>query len=274
MGSLTESIALMRSRMGSRLRGIAERQPADANSPYWGESSARYHFALLHAQPGMASLDVACGTGYGLRLMAAEGVRAIGVDVDADATREASRQDAERRSVVLRGDGCRLPFPDATFSLITSFETIEHLRHRAAFVAELRRVLRPAGLFILSTPNANHTRPVDGKPENPFHVHEYTPDELTQELSRCFQHVQLLGQVLDGRFRTPPYWSDQRRLPRTLRVQSRLLARKLLHRMPATVRDPISQALWGHTFFPSRADYHFDMAAVGSAPNLLALCRP
>jgi SAM-dependent methyltransferase len=105
------------------------------------------------------------------------GARPFGVDLDPSATEAAVRQDPGRQSV-LRGNGCQLPFPDGLFSLVTSFETIEHLHARKALVAELRRVLAPDGVFILSTPNANHTRPVNGKPDNPFHVHEYTPDEL------------------------------------------------------------------------------------------------
>jgi SAM-dependent methyltransferase len=254
--------------------GAAERQASDATSPYWGESAARYQFALQFAGPQTRALDVACGTGYGLRLLTVNGAHTIGVDADASAAREALRQDPGRTSLILRGDGCRLPFADARFSLVTSFETIEHLVDRGRFVGELRRILTPDGLLILSTPNANHTRPVNGKPSNPFHVHEYTPSELDAELRHNFGRVQLFGQILDGRFRIPPYWLDQQRLSRTPGVQARLLVRKLVNRLPHGPRDQLSQLLWGHSFFPAPSDYHIDALATETAQNLIALCWP
>lgn len=246
----------------------------DARSPWWGEHVARYRFALLHLKPGMRLLDIACGSGYGLRFLAQHGARPYGVDVDREATALARRADTSSSAVILRADGCRLPFPDGCFSLITSFETLEHVAARGMFVSELRRVLAPDGMLVLSTPNANHTRPVDGKPRNPFHLYEYKPEELTAELSAHFSDLQLLGQVLDGRFRIPPYWEEQQRLPRTADVQARLWARRLVHRLPSGPRDRVSRALWGHTFFPMASDYHFDVGASEYAPTLMALCRP
>jgi 2-polyprenyl-3-methyl-5-hydroxy-6-metoxy-1,4-benzoquinol methylase len=254
--------------------GAAERQADDPGSPWWGEHAARYRFAMLHLKPGMRTLDVACGAGYGLRSFAQQGAIPYGVDVDSQATALARQADPHHRAIVLRGDGCRLPFPGGAFSLITSFETLEHVRTRDSFVADLRRVLSLDGLLILSTPNANHTRPIDGKPSNPFHLHEYTPAELLAELTPHFRKVQLLGQVLDGRFRTPPYWEEQRRLPRSAEVQARLWARRAVHRLPRDARDRVSRALWGHTFFPMPSDYHFDLGAADHAPTLVALCQP
>jgi len=259
---------------GFQDRGAAERQAADVLSPYWGESAARYQFALQYTTPGIRSLDVACGTGYGLRLLSTKGVRPVGVDLDAVAAAEAIRQDPHRSSLVLRGNGCALPFEDARFSLATSFETIEHLHDRSGFLSELRRVLSSDGLLLLSTPNANHTLPVNGKPLNPFHVHEYTPEQLRAELAAHFSRVQILGQVLDGKFRIPPYWLDQQRLPRTPGVQLRLLARKLMNRVPQGPRERLSRSLWGHAFFPTAEDFHFDVLAFENAPTLIALCRP
>ena len=254
--------------------GAEERQTENPNSPWWGEHVARYRFALLHLSSGVRLLDIACGAGYGLRFFAQHGAVAYGVDVDREATAMARQADVSNGSLVLRGDGCRLPFPDGSFSLITSFETLEHVRSRGLFVSELRRVLARDGKLVLSTPNANHTRPVDGKPTNPFHLFEYKPEQLYAELSAHFSQIQLLGQVLDGRFRTPPYWEDQQRLPRFADVQARLWARRVVHRLPRNVRERVSRTLWGHAFFPMASDYHFDLGAAEYAPTLVALCRP
>lgn len=262
----------LRSNLGGKRTGIAERQPDEPGSPWWGEHLARYQFAKKFVRPGIMTLDFACGTGFGLRLLCASGARVVGADIDAGATRRAAETVGSNNAVVLRGDARRMPFASRVFGLITSFETIEHLEDRTAFVAELRRVLASDGVCLISTPNALYSRPVDGKPRNPFHVHEYEPAELETELRHTFSRVQIVGQILDGRFRVPPFWDDQQRLPRTPATLAGLWTRRIVHRLPAATRDRASHLIWGHTFFPLAADYHFDLARVEDAQVLVAIC--
>jgi SAM-dependent methyltransferase len=253
--------------------GAAERQSDEPGSPWWGEHQARYLFATRFFDEGAPTLDIACGTGYGVGILRQHGAVVCGVDVDAGATQAAARLHARGPgTLVLRGDGRRLPFASGRFRMITSFETIEHLHERAAFTGELSRVLAPEGVCLISTPNALYTRPVDGKPSNPFHVHEYQAAELQAELRPHFAYVQIVGQVLDGRFRVPPFWTDQQRLPRTPAAQAGLWTRRFVQRLPLRARDPVSRAIWGHQFFPVASDYHFDLARVDQATVLVAIC--
>src|SRR2546423_14915069 len=82
-------------------------------SPYWGEHVARYRYALPFVE-GKTVLDIACGTGYGLSLLAGKAALVIGVDVDTDAARQAMSECGQKAAVLL-GDGRRLPFGDNTF---------------------------------------------------------------------------------------------------------------------------------------------------------------
>ena len=166
-----------------------------------------------------------------------------------------------------------MPFAAATFDAITSFETLEHLEQRDRFLVELGRVLRPGGVCILSTPNANYTQPVDGRPRNPFHVHEYTPDELHDALRRRFAVVEMLGQEIDRRFVISPFWDDQQRLPRRTSVQARLLVWKALNRLPRVLGDMLARVVLGQPLVPTERDYRFSRAGVGRAPVLVAVCR-
>lgn len=251
---------------------VARSGPATGDpSPWWGVHASRYLFAAPMTR-GRRVLDIACGTGYGLEILAAEARVVVGVDADWDAVRTAVHGTHAPRAVVL-GDGARLPFPTATFDAITSFETLEHLERRDGFLGELARVLRPGGVCILSTPNANYTQPVDGRPRNPFHRHEYTPQELRDALGRRFASVEMLGQEIDARFVISPFWDDQQRLPRRAAVQARLLVWKVLNRLPRAIGDALALLVLGQPLMPSEHDYRFSAATVTDAPVLVAVCR-
>lgn len=240
-------------------------------TPYWGEHAARYTFALPHVA-GKKVLDIACGTGYGSLILTQTAGTVTGVDLDFDAARKASADCKGEAMSVLVADGCRLPLRDNHFDVITSFETLEHLHDRATFLKELQRTLRADGKLVLSTPNANYTQPIDGKPRNRFHVHEYTPEELHAELQQHFGSVSLLGQVLDGRFRISPFWDAQQRLPRKPGIQFERFVWRLLNKMSVPVRNRASEMLWNHSFLPDEHDYHFTADDVATAPVLVAVC--
>jgi SAM-dependent methyltransferase len=252
--------------------GVAERQGTDPDSPWWTVHVARYRFARPHVE-GKRVLDVACGTGYALDLLAESARRVVAVDIDAGAVASA-RREAHGRVVVAVADACRLPFAAGAFDVVTSFETLEHLDRRAEFLTEVRRVLRPDGLLVLSTPNASYTRPVDGRPRNPFHVHEYTPGELRGQIAPLFASVELLGQALHARFRISPFRDDQLRLPRRPGAQGRRLAWRILHRLPRRVGRPLSALVLRQPLLPTETDYVFSPSLVDRAPTVIAICRP
>lgn len=240
-------------------------------SPYWGEHTARYAFALplVHNR---AVLDIACGTGYGLSILKAQARYVAGVDVDLGAAKEAGKE-CGGNCFVLLADGTQLPFDDESFDVVTSFETLEHLHQRCLFLSELKRVLKPGGLLVLSTPNANYTRPVNGKPANPFHVFEYKPEELKAELESHFIVQKFLGQTLDEKFGIPPFWDAQRRLPKDVTVQTRLFFWRVMNKLPLALRESLSEMLWGRPFYPTERDYNFMAETVAEAPVLLAVCQ-
>jgi SAM-dependent methyltransferase len=240
-------------------------------SPYWGEHAARYVYAQQYVQDKMV-LDIACGTGYGIGLLRSRAKFVTGVDIDAGAAGEAMSE-CGRNAAVILGDGSNLPFEDESFDVITSFETLEHLHERGKFLSELRRVLRPGAPILLSTPNANYTKPVNGKPGNPFHIYEYTPGELRDELRSQFSIVEMRGQMLDAGVRIPPFYGAQQLLPNDIGTQTMLFCWKAFNKIPVAVRETLSEYIWGKPFYPTERDYNFDMAAVDHAPVLFAVCQ-
>jgi len=165
------------------------------------EHRTRYEWAARLAQ-GRRVADAACGTGYGAQqLLAGGAVQVDGYDVSVDAIEEARRLHAAPGARFEVADVTRLPTQDRTYDLFLSFETIEHIQDDIALLREVKRVLKPDGTFLCSTPNRAVTNPgipITGKPYNPFHVREYTRQDLEGRLREVFPSVTFLGQSFHG----------------------------------------------------------------------------
>lgn len=104
-----------------------------------------------------AVLDVGCNVGDSLRWAHERGVRALrGVDINAQAVTVARERLRDLPDVDVRhGSADALPFPDASVDLVLCLEVLEHIpgELRAGAVAEMRRVMRPGGRLLLTTPH-------------------------------------------------------------------------------------------------------------------------
>jgi O-antigen biosynthesis protein len=138
-------------------------------------------------------LDIACGEGYGSAMLARDAAHVIGVDIAADAVAHA----AERYPLVnveFRQGACEaIPLPDQSVDVVVSFETIEHVPDHQRVLDEMRRVLRPGGLLIISTPDRREYTDVLGN-RNEYHVSEMDRGEFDRLLRARFANVSLAGQ--------------------------------------------------------------------------------
>lgn len=153
----------------------------------------RYAFCVELAR-GKRVLDAACGQGYGSALLSETATHVVGVDCDPSTIARARQSYASRgNTMFMTADCVQLPFADAEFDLVVSFETLEHVELQNQMLAEFARVLKPEGILVISTPN----RPVyspPSKPPNPYHVKELDLGEFVSALKKCFRHVRMLGQ--------------------------------------------------------------------------------
>jgi SAM-dependent methyltransferase len=175
---------------------VRERMEGGQWSPPWlyYQHVARYEWAA-RTFAGANVLDAASGTGYGSRKLRESSPRVVSLDIAADALAEGKSTTPDLRALV--GDTMRLPFRDAAFDTFVSFETIEHVQDDAQYVREARRVTRPGGTFVCSTPNRRVVNPgntIADPPFNRFHVREYDAGELESLLRQSFSDVTILGQ--------------------------------------------------------------------------------
>jgi SAM-dependent methyltransferase len=134
-------------------------------------------------------LDAGCGHGYGSAYLAERGsMDVLGIDSDEDAIAFAKANYQGNNVMFLSSDVAMLPLKSEVFDSVVSFEVIEHLDDPQIFLSEVRRVLKVGGVLVLSTPNRDVTRKLDreGRPVNPFHVHEFSRDELLTLLQQFF----------------------------------------------------------------------------------------
>lgn len=169
----------------------------DASDNYvFQRSILAYHYAA-----GLVSgdvLEIGTGMGYGIDVIAPSTTSYTTIDkscaYDASLPENARFQQMEVPPI---------GFADESFDYVISFQVIEHIKRDKDFVKEVSRVLRKGGKFIVSTPNApmSLTR-------NPWHIREYTEQELHNLLASDFSSIEAYG--VNGNEKIMQYYEQNR----------------------------------------------------------------
>ncbi len=175
----------------------AERVSRDASDNYVFQRSLLAYYAAAERVYGRV-LEIGTGSGYGVEVIAPHTDHFTTLD----------KHLTEGLPSLPNVTFCQatvppLPFSDASFDCVISFQVIEHIREDRRLVQEIRRVLKPGGRLILSTPN----RPMS-LTRNPWHVREYTAEEFSDLLSEGFSRIEKLG--VEGNERIMAYYEKNR----------------------------------------------------------------
>lgn len=144
-------------------------------------------------------LEIGTGMGYGVRIVAPHTEEFITIDKS-----EAYAEPLPENARFLQMAAPPIRFEDESFDYVISFQVIEHIKQDKEFVKEIWRVLKKGGRFFVSTPNApmSLTR-------NPWHVREYTGEELQALLGREFSEVEMYG--VNGNEKIMEYYEKNRK---------------------------------------------------------------
>ncbi len=132
-------------------------------------------------------LEVGCGEGRGIDLMLPKAKSYTALDKIEPIIASLRKKYPQGKFI----SGNIPPFTDLqdnSFDRVFSFQVIEHIDNDRLFLKEIHRVLKPGGEAFLTTPN----RPMSLS-RNPWHVREYTAEELTSLAQEFFQEVEMRG---------------------------------------------------------------------------------
>ena len=168
----------------------------------------RYALAANYTKDQIV-LDIASGEGYGSNLLSKDATFVYGVDIDIDTIVNAQKKYAKKNLKFIQGSTSNIPLDNDIVDVVISFETIEHHCEHDEMLNEVKRVLKPNGLFIVSTPD-KYFYSDKRNYKNEFHVKELYKPEFISLINNNFINYQLLSQsylnncslILDKKTRT------------------------------------------------------------------------
>ncbi len=130
-------------------------------------------------------LEIGTGMGYGMEHLAPRANRYVAIDkypIEIDREKFPNVEFLNMKVPPLKG------IADNSFDFVVTFQVIEHIEDDHRFVSEIHRVLKKGGKLIVTTPNINMSLT-----RNPWHVREYTIEELDELLGKYFSTVEKNG---------------------------------------------------------------------------------
>ena len=158
---------------------------------YWYRRHLAVYEWVAERVRGREVVDMACGEGYGVEVLARHARRVTGVDANPEAHEHARLKYSRSGVRFERGLVERYAEPcDAVVFL----QTIEHVQDPETVLVHFRELLRPGGAAYVSTPNLLTLAPAGAeKSDNPWHLKEYRAEEFRALCASVFGRVELYG---------------------------------------------------------------------------------
>lgn len=139
-------------------------------------------------------LDFGCGSGYGSKIMSEKALSVTGVDISNEAIEYANNNYSSKNLTFLNISQINGVEFHNKFDVITSFQVIEHVFNEKKHIQTILQLLKPNGIFIVSTPNKDIRLYKNmQKPWNIFHVKEYNERDLIKLMKQYFSDLEMLN---------------------------------------------------------------------------------
>jgi SAM-dependent methyltransferase len=224
-----------------------------------------YEFAAQFTYNKDEVLDLGCGCGYGTQFLATSAGHVTGVDYDPEAIAYCTSHFSGRNLRFRVMDCRRLQFDQGSLDVVVTLQVFEHVLEWQEMLSEVRRVLKPNGVLVLSTPNRITTEIQErraGTPHYSYHVNEVDAKQLGSRLKQFFASVDLFSM----RRRGSALYSLLRRFD--------LLNLRL--RIPLRLRGHLASRVgvnWGDEAIGSSDAFMVEHGRLRTALNLIAVCH-
>ena len=156
---------------------------------YWYQRHLVVYEWIAQRTHGRRVVDLACGEGYGSAVLARTAASVVGVDANPDA-----HEHARAKYQQVKFERTMIELWQGDVDCVVFLQTIEHVQDAGAVLERIRTLIGPDGVAYVSTPNVLTLAPAGAERSgNPWHVHEYRPQEYRALCERHFARVDLLG---------------------------------------------------------------------------------
>lgn len=148
-------------------------------------------------------LEIGCGEGRGIAILKEKVNQYTAIDKHQKIIEDLQHKypDVElMQKIIPPLDGIK----DNSFDTVVAFQVIEHIKNDKLFLQEIHRVLKPGGQAIITTPNIKMTLT-----RNPWHIREYTAEQLQDLSSSIFTEVNAKG--ITGNEKVMQYYEMNKR---------------------------------------------------------------
>jgi len=170
------------------LEWTGERLVTSVENDYFTFEHLHRYALASEISKGKIVLDIACGEGYGSFLISKVANYVFGIDLDKAAVQHAKNKYGKTRENICfkTGSASEIPLENNSIDVVVSFETIEHHNEHEQMMKEIKRILKPNGVLLISSPDKKYYNQI--VPNNPYHVKELHFTEFQNLLKGFFKN--------------------------------------------------------------------------------------
>lgn len=147
-----------------------------------------YELALKNIKSDYKVLEIGFGDGYGTDIIAKSGASIVAVELDEESLKQAKEKYNSPNISFDLYDGVNLNYEPYSFDMIISYQVIEHVENVDLYLNNIKKMLKPNGIFMITTPSRTYRLTPDQAPWNKYHLREYNSDCLKADSAKILDN--------------------------------------------------------------------------------------
>lgn len=167
--------------------------PGFSEENYWFQRHLVVYEFIKNFTCGKRVVDLGCGEGYGVDVLASVAESAVGVDLSRESLYNARLKYPKHNTEFVLDDLYNVSdCPDGEFDVVCCLQVVEHLHDPESLAREMKRLMAANGIAFISTPNILTNSPNRRFPINPFHLFEFDSSSFSEFMAENFEFHEIL----------------------------------------------------------------------------------